>query len=93
MMIATIEASDLIEGNKQVHIKLGEEYKGKDIKINDVSQSETTEIIIEVTESSDKKELDKSGRVEAPFVKVGLREINEPISVNATEGDKIQRHE
>lgn len=70
--------STIMEGRKEVLLILGEEYLGKEIVVEKVSRRSPTEITVEIVEGNNKNK--------APFIKIGLDEINEPLKVQTTEG-------
>lgn len=75
------EVSTISEGMKQIHIQLGEKYKGKHLEIKDVKTLGNTEITVKV--------VDKEKATGLPFIKIGLEKIVEPLVVQTTDGEKI----
>ncbi|MCP3033139.1 YesK-like family protein [Halobacillus sp. A1] len=75
--------STISEGNKEIFIRLGEEYIGKKIEVEEINQNESTEVVLNMVE--DENESRKS-----PFIFIGLNEINEPLTVRTTEGEEFQ---
>ncbi len=70
--------STIMEGRIEVVLMLGEEYLGKDIEVKKVNQRGPTEITVKIVEGNHKNQ--------APFVKIGLDEINEPLKIQTTDG-------
>lgn len=70
--------STIMEGRIEVVLMLGEEYLGKDIEVKKVNQRGPTEITVEIIEGDHQNQ--------APFVKIGLDEINEPLKIQTTDG-------
>ncbi|MEO4052416.1 YesK family protein [Solibacillus sp. CAU 1738] len=70
--------STILEGRKEVLLILGEEYLGKEIVVKKVSRRGPTKITVEIVEGNNKNK--------APFIKIGLDEINEPLKVQTTDG-------
>ncbi|WP_226577949.1 hypothetical protein [Halobacillus litoralis] len=66
------------EGKKMVVLYLGQTYQGKDLNVDHVKVRGNTEVVIDVA-GGDSNE-------GAPFIKIGLDEINEPLEVKTTEG-------
>lgn len=75
--------STISEGNKQIYLRLGEEYIGKKLEVEEINQDESTEIVVHVAE-------DENNPDESPFISIGLDEINEPLTVRSTEGKEFQ---
>lgn len=70
--------STISEGSKEVTLLLGEKYLGKEIEVENVSKWGSTEIILKFVDGGD---YDK-----VPFIQIGIKEINEPLKVQTTEG-------
>ncbi|GAB3068543.1 hypothetical protein [Virgibacillus ainsalahensis] len=73
--------STISEGKKQVTLKLGKEYAGKEIEVENVTKRGPTEITVKLVEGEDENKV--------PYIEIGLDEINEPLKVQTTEGDVI----
>lgn len=71
----------ILEGNKQLHIQLGEQYAGKGIEIEKVKSVGNTEVIIKIT--------DRADDTKEPYIKIGLYEIVEPLKVRTTNNEII----
>lgn len=72
------ETDTIMEGRKEVYLRLGEEYLGKEIKVKKVSRRGPTEITLEIVEGENKNK--------APTIRIGLDEIKEPLKVQTTDG-------
>ncbi|WP_208585899.1 hypothetical protein [Gracilibacillus suaedae] len=70
--------STISEGKKQVTLRLGEKYLGKEIVVESVSKWGPTEITVKIVEGENK---DKT-----PYIMIGLDEIREPLKVQSTDG-------
>ncbi|WP_163582124.1 hypothetical protein [Gracilibacillus saliphilus] len=70
--------STISEGKKQVTLRLGEKYLGKEIVVESVSKWRPTEITVKIVEGENK---DKT-----PYIMIGLDEIREPLKVQSTDG-------
>lgn len=66
------------EGRKAIVLKLGEGDFGKAIEVKKVSKRGATEVTIDLIEGSHKNK--------APYMIIGLDEINEPLKVQTTDG-------
>ncbi|MGN7479847.1 YesK family protein [Solibacillus silvestris] len=70
--------STISEGSKAITLLLGEKYLGKEIEIKNVNKWGPTEIILRLVDGGDDDQV--------PFIQIGLKEINEPLKVQTTEG-------
>lgn len=72
--------STISEGNKEVTLLLGEKYLGKEIEVEnvDLNESGSTEITLKFVEGGN---YDK-----VPYIQIGIKEINEPLKVQTTDG-------
>ncbi|MCP3030474.1 YesK-like family protein [Halobacillus sp. A1] len=75
--------STISEGNKEIFIRLGEEYIGKKIEVEEIDQNESTEVVLSMVE-------DENAPKKSPFIFIGLNEIKEPLTVRTTEGEEFQ---
>ncbi|MBT2218659.1 YesK-like family protein [Virgibacillus dakarensis] len=75
--------STISEGNKEIYLKLGEEYIGKKIEVEEINQNESTEVVLNVVE-------DENNPNKSPFIYIGLDEIKEPLAVRTTEGKEFK---
>lgn len=71
----------ILEGRKQLHIQLGEEYEGKAIEVEKVKKIGNTEVILKITERADD--------TKEPYITIGLDEIVEPLKVRTTDNEII----
>lgn len=71
--------STISEGSKAITLLLGEKYLGKEIEVEKVSKWGATEIILKFEDGGDDDKV--------PFIQIGLKEINEPLTVQTTDGD------
>lgn len=74
--------STISEGNKEIFVRLGEKYAGQKIEVEEINQTNGTEVILNMTQNQ--SDLHKS-----PFIYIGLDEIEEPLNVRTTAGEKI----
>lgn len=70
--------STISEGRKEVLLMLGEEYIGKEVNVKKVTKRGATHIIVEIVEGENKHK--------APYIRIGLDEIKEPLKIETTEG-------
>lgn len=70
--------STISEGRKEVLLMLGEEYLGKEIEVKKVNRRGPTIIMLEITEGANENK--------APYIRIGLDEINDPLKVQTTDG-------
>ena len=71
----------ILEGRKQLHIQLGEEYEGKEIEVEKVKKMGNTEVILKIT--------DRADDTKKPYITIGLDEIVEPLEVRTTDNEII----
>ena len=71
----------ILEGRKQLHIQLGEEYEGKAIEVEKVKKIGNTEVILNIT--------DRADDTKEPYITIGLDEIVEPLKVQTTDNEII----
>lgn len=76
------EVTTISEGRKQVTLVLGEEYSGKEVEVDNVSQWDSTEITINIT--------DDGAEDKTPYIWIGVDEINEPLTIQTTDGVVIE---
>lgn len=74
--------STILEGRKMIYLTLGEDHAGGNIEIKDVSQWGSTDVIVEITEGGNPREV--------PYIKIGVDEIIVPLKVETTDGVMIQ---
>ncbi|MCA1012819.1 hypothetical protein [Halobacillus halophilus] len=72
-------------GDKEIYVKLGKEYKGEKVEVQEVNQNDDTEVVVHVMES----ESNENNANKAPFIIIGLDEIKEPLTVRTTEGEEL----
>lgn len=70
--------STIAEGRKMVSLSLGEKYVGKTIRVEKVKQRGATTIVIEIKDDG------KPGEV--PYIKIGVDEIVNPLTIETTDG-------
>lgn len=70
--------STISEGRKEVTLLLGEEYLGKEIEVENVSKRGPTEITLRFVDEGEENKV--------PFIQIGIKEINEPLKVQTTDG-------
>lgn len=80
-----IRVSNLLEGNKEVYIQLGEEYARKEIEIDKVSNKNgTTLITIRLVDAEYDINQERS-----PFIRIGIYNLKEPIKIQTSDGTPI----
>ncbi|WP_077604947.1 YesK family protein [Oceanobacillus sojae] len=72
------EVSTILEGRKQVSLKLGEEYAGKTVEVEKVSKWGATEVTVKI--------VDGESNGKTGYIHIGLDEITEPLTVQTTDG-------
>ncbi|SOC38273.1 hypothetical protein [Salinicoccus kekensis] len=77
------QISTISEGSKAVTLLLGEEYLGTEIEVENVSEIGATEITLNFEDGGQDDKV--------PFIQIGLREINEPLKVETTDGESFEQ--
>ncbi|WP_052344313.1 YesK family protein [Bacillus ndiopicus] len=70
------------EGSKKIHIRLGEEYKGKKLQIQSVKKFGNTEVIVNIIEGENPDKV--------PYIEIGMTKIVEPLVVKTADGEIIE---
>ncbi|QKY71769.1 hypothetical protein Len3610_16925 [Lentibacillus sp. CBA3610] len=70
--------STISEGKKQVSLRVGEEYMGKEIEVENITKRGPTEITVKMVEGEDENKI--------PYIDIGVDEITEPVKVQTTNG-------
>lgn len=76
------EISTISEGNKQITLVLGEEYSGKKVEVENVSQWDSTDITINI--------VDGGAEDKTPYIWIGVDEIKDPLKIQTTDGTVIE---
>lgn len=75
------QVSTISEGKKQISINLDKQYLGKFIQVKKVKQHGNTIVILKIESNGE------PGKT--PFLKMGVDEIHDPLTVQTTEGQMI----
>lgn len=75
------QVSTISEGKKQISIHLDKRYVGKFIQVKKVSQRGNTNIILKIESNGEPEK--------TPFLKMGIDEIHDPLTVQTSEGQTI----
>lgn len=78
MLNESYEVSTILEGRKEVSVTLGDDYLGKIVDVKKVTKRGPTTITLKIKDGEKKDQ--------TPFIRIGLDEINEPLTIQTTDG-------
>lgn len=74
--------STISEGRKSVTLYFGNDYLGKEVEVEKVSNWGSTEIILNFIDGNENDKV--------PFIQIGIKEIKEPLKVESSDGASFE---